>query len=41
MDRDFNQIIDRHNTNSLKYDFALQRGKSADILPMWVADICG
>ena len=39
MDRDFNQIIDRHNTNSLKYDFALQRGKSADILPMWVADM--
>ncbi|MGO5230055.1 MalY/PatB family protein [Thermoguttaceae bacterium LCP21S3_D4] len=39
MDRDFNQIIDRHNTNSLKYDFALQRGKSADVLPMWVADM--
>ena len=39
MDRDFNKIIDRHNTNSLKYDFALQRGKSADVLPMWVADM--
>lgn len=36
---DFNQIVDRRNTNSLKYDFAIERGKSADILPLWVADM--
>lgn len=36
---DFNQIIDRKNTNSLKYDFAIERGKSPDILPLWVADM--
>lgn len=39
MDRDFNLVIDRHNTNSLKYDSALSHGKAADILPMWVADM--
>lgn len=36
---DFNQVVDRKNTNSLKYDFAVERGKSADILPLWVADM--
>ena len=36
---DFNQIINRKNTNSLKYDFAVERGKSPDILPLWVADM--
>lgn len=36
---DFNKIIDRKKTNSLKYDFALQRGKTEDILPLWVADM--
>lgn len=36
---DFNQITDRRNTNSLKYDFAVERGKPADILPLWVADM--
>ncbi len=36
---DFNQIVNRKNTNSLKYDFAVERGKSADILPLWVADM--
>lgn len=39
MERDFDAVIDRRNTNSLKYDFALENGKPEDILPMWVADM--
>jgi cystathionine beta-lyase len=39
MDYNFDQMIDRRNTNSLKYDFAIERGKPADILPLWVADM--
>ena len=35
----FDEIIDRHNTNSEKYDFTVERGKPADILPLWVADM--
>jgi len=34
MKYDFDKIIDRRNTDSLKYDFAAQRGKPEDILPM-------
>ncbi len=36
---DFNTVIDRKNTNSLKYDFAKKRGKPENILPLWVADM--
>ena len=36
---DFNKLIDRKNTNSLKYDFAVERGRPADVLPLWVADM--
>ncbi len=36
---DLNQVIDRTGTNSLKYDFAVERGRPADILPLWVADM--
>lgn len=36
---DFDKIIDRKNTNSLKYDFAKERGRAEDILPLWVADM--
>lgn len=36
---DFDTIIDRKNTNSLKYDFAAERGMPEDILPLWVADM--
>ncbi len=39
MKYNFDEIIDRKNTNSLKYDFAIQRGMSPDLLPMWVADM--
>ena len=36
---DFDSVIDRKNTNSLKYDFAVERGRPADVLPLWVADM--
>ena len=36
---DFDKITDRHNTKSLKYDFALQRHADPEALPMWVADM--
>ncbi len=36
---DFDSIIDRRNTDCLKYDFAERRGKDKDILPLWVADM--
>ncbi|MCR5737500.1 MAG: pyridoxal phosphate-dependent aminotransferase [Eubacterium sp.] len=39
MKYDFDQIIDRKNTNSLKYDFARERGMREDALPLWVADM--
>ncbi|MDF1617890.1 MalY/PatB family protein [Petrocella sp. FN5] len=35
----FDEIIDRNNTDSLKYDFAEKRGMPEDLLPMWVADM--
>jgi cystathionine beta-lyase len=35
----FDEIIDRKNTNSLKYDFAVERGKPEGVLPLWVADM--
>lgn len=36
---DFDQFLDRRNTNSLKYDFAAERGRPVDVLPLWVADM--
>ncbi|MCM1087110.1 MAG: pyridoxal phosphate-dependent aminotransferase [Muribaculaceae bacterium] len=36
---DFDTVIDRRNTDSLKYDFAIKRGKPEDVLPLWVADM--
>ena len=35
----FDKITNRKGTNSLKYDFAVERGKPADVLPLWVADM--
>ena len=35
----FDEIINRKNTNSLKWDFAKERGKKEGILPFWVADM--
>lgn len=39
MNHNFDEIINRKNTNSLKYDFALRRGKPEGVLPLWVADM--
>lgn len=36
---DFDTVIDRKNTDCLKYDFAIRRGKPEDVLPLWVADM--
>ena len=36
---DFNKVTDRHNTNSIKTDLAVPRGKPQDVLPLWVADM--
>lgn len=39
MKYDFDKIVDRRGTNSLKYDFARERGRREDVLPLWVADM--
>lgn len=39
MNFDFDRITERKGTNSLKYDFARERGKSEDVIPLWVADM--
>lgn len=36
---DFDTVVDRRNTLSLKYDFAKDRERPEDILPLWVADM--
>lgn len=36
---DFDTIIDRKNTDCLKYDFAKRREMPEDVLPLWVADM--
>ena len=36
---DFDRVIDRRDTDCLKYDFAERRGMPADVLPFWVADM--
>ncbi|MEL7609381.1 MAG: MalY/PatB family protein [Bacillota bacterium] len=36
---DFDAVIDRRNTESLKYDFAHRHNLPPDILPLWVADM--
>lgn len=39
MERDFDKVIERRNTNSVKYDFPVENGKPEDVLPLWVADM--
>ena len=39
MPYDFNTVTDRRNTNAIKTDLAAARGKPADVLPLWVADM--
>jgi len=36
---DFDEVINRYGTNSLKYDLAVKKGMPHDILPFWVADM--
>ena len=36
---DFDTVIDRHGTNSAKYDTAAEAGMPADVIPLWVADM--
>ncbi len=35
----FDEIIDRRNTSSIKYDFGMQRMGRDDLIPLWVADM--
>ena len=39
MTDNFDEIIDRHNTNSIKFDFMEENNMSADAMPFWVADM--
>ncbi len=36
---DFDKIYDRRNTDSIKWDFGMQRMGRDDLLPLWVADM--
>jgi len=36
---DFDTPIDRHGTDCLKFDFAVERHRSPDLLSLWVADM--
>lgn len=35
----FDEIVNRKNTDCLKYDFAKRRGMPEDVLPLWIADM--
>ena len=35
----FDEVIERRHTDSLKFDFAKRRGMPEDVLPLWVADM--
>ncbi len=35
----FDKIIDRNNTDSLKHDFGKEHNMPADVMPFWVADM--
>jgi len=39
MTYNFDEVIDRHGTNCLKYDFHKERNKPEDTLSLWVADM--
>lgn len=36
---DFDTVVERRNTDCLKYDFAVRKGKPENVLPLWVADM--
>ncbi|MDD3350081.1 MAG: pyridoxal phosphate-dependent aminotransferase [Eubacteriales bacterium] len=35
----FDEMIERRGTGSIKYDFAVEKGLPEDVLPLWVADM--
>lgn len=39
MKYNFDKITDRRGTGCVKYDFAVEHGMPADVLPLWVADM--
>ncbi|MGI6706145.1 MAG: MalY/PatB family protein [Clostridia bacterium] len=39
MKYDFDTIIDRRNTNCVKYDFMEEHDRPKDVIPLWVADM--
>ena len=39
MEYNFDEKIDRENTDSIKYDFRKYYFGTDDVLPMWVADM--
>ena len=39
MSFDFDKIVDRKNTNCLKYDFMNEFHKPEDVMSLWVADM--
>ena len=39
MKYNFDEIIDRRNTNAIKYDFSAIKEMPEDVIPMWVADM--
>ena len=39
MKYNFDEIVDRKGSDCLKYDFAPERKKPEDVLPLWVADM--
>ena len=39
MNYNFDEFVNRKGTNSLKYDFAVERGYPENVLPLWVADM--
>jgi cystathionine beta-lyase len=36
---DFDTVVSRTGTDCLKFDFAVERGRPAGVLPLWVADM--
>ena len=39
MERNFDEIVNRYHTNSVKYDLIQENNKPEDVIPMWVADM--
>lgn len=39
MNYDFDRLVERRGTGSVKYDTAFAHGKPADLLPLWIADM--